>query len=127
MPVNTGVKRKLTEYSSRRREMSEPRISTYPAESKRDVPDMELETGVEMEPVRCPKCGRFLCYQAIVAGVVRIKCRKCKLWVTSEFLPDNALDIFENEAHNVGTEVEEDDRANSEPQDVPDRPVEITS
>jgi phage FluMu protein Com len=107
--------------------MPEPRVTTYSAESKRDVPDLELETGLEMEPVRCPKCGRFLCYQAIVAGYIRIKCRKCKLWVTTEYIPKSELDIFEKESYNEQAEVEEDDRAEGEPQDVPDRPEEIES
>jgi phage FluMu protein Com len=91
-----------------------PRITTYPAESKRDVPPLEMETGLEMEPVRCPQCGRFLGYQAIVAGAVRIKCRKCKMWVTAEFMPETDLDIFDSEVYN-GSEVEEDGRASSEP------------
>lgn len=93
--------------------MPEPRISTYPAESNRDVPPLELESGLEMEPVRCPKCGHFLCYHAIVVGTIRVKCRKCKLWVTSEFLPDNALDIFDQSAI-LESAVEEDDRTTGE-------------
>jgi phage FluMu protein Com len=106
--------------------MPEPIITTYPPESKRDVPDLEIDGGREMEQLRCPNCGRFLCYLAIVAGVIRIKCRKCKVWVTAEIIPDSELDIFEESSYN-GNEVEEDDRAEGEPQDVPDRLEEIES
>lgn len=68
--------------------MTEPIISTYPAESKRDVPDLEFgEYGLTMEPVRCPKCGRFLFYQAIVIGSARAKCKNCSLWITLDIIP----------------------------------------
>lgn len=93
--------------------MPEPLITTYPPESNRDVPNLELEGGREMEQLRCANCGRFLCYIAIVAGVVRIKCRKCKVWVTAEIIPDSTLDIFENGSYN-SKEVEEDVRTDSE-------------
>lgn len=104
--------------------MPEPNITTYTPESKRDVPDLEVEDGLDLEPVRCPNCGRFLGYQAIVAGIFRLKCRKCKLWITIETIPESTLDIFENGDYN-NNEVEEDDRAEGEPQEVHDRPIEI--
>lgn len=93
--------------------MSEPRITTYLALSKRDVPPLDVGVeGLEMTPVRCPKCGRFLCYQAIVVGAVRVKCRGCKIWVTLDIIPPD--DIIENE-------VEEVNRAEGEPQGDLDR------
>lgn len=91
---------------------TEPRVSIYPAENKRDVPPLEYETGLEMDVMRCPKCGRFLCYVAVVAGMIRIKCKKCKLWITSEYIPESALDIFEN-SDKIDS-VEEVDRSISE-------------
>jgi len=65
-----------------------PSISIYEARNKKDVPN--LEVGAEkilMEPMRCPKCGAFLCYQAVVIGAIRVKCRKCKIWCTLEIIP----------------------------------------
>jgi len=75
--------------------MVEPRVTTYPAVNNRDVPSLVMEDNLEMEPVRCPKCGRFLFYQAIVIGAARAKCKNCNLWVTLDIIPPP--DIIEEE------------------------------
>lgn len=36
---------------------------------------------VETLPFYCPGCGRFIGYQAIVWGSIRVKCPRCKQWV----------------------------------------------
>lgn len=45
---------------------------------------------VETQEIRCPKCGRFLGYQAVIWGLVKLKCSnsKCKEWVTIDIHPD---------------------------------------
>ena len=67
--------------------MQEPRVTTYPVVNSRDVPSLVMEDGLEMVAVRCPTCGRFLFYQAIVIGAARAKCKKCKQWVTLDIIP----------------------------------------
>jgi len=84
--------------------MAEARVTTHVAEDKMDVPSQFMEDGLEMEPFRCPKCGKFLCYQAIVIGAIRAKCKKCRRWITLDIIPppdileievsDNGLDII---------------------------------
>lgn len=56
--------------------------------SKREVEigDKQL---VETQEIHCAGCGRFLGYQAIVWGVVKIKCPTCKEWNTIDISPDN--------------------------------------
>ena len=44
--------------------------------------DSELHNIVQAQEMHCPHCGRFLGYQAIVWGMVKIKCSKCKEWTT---------------------------------------------
>jgi len=64
------------------------------------VPRLEAEdNGLQMEEVRCPKCGRFLAYQAIVIGALKIKCRNCKIWCTLDIIPPP--DIIEEEVEEV--------------------------
>lgn len=45
---------------------------------------------IPLQEIRCPGCGRFLGYQAIVWGVVKLKCTnsKCKQWVTLDVSPE---------------------------------------
>lgn len=45
---------------------------------------------VPAQELRCPGCGRFLGYYAIVWGIVRVKCTnsKCKEWVTIDISPE---------------------------------------
>jgi len=59
---------------------------------KNKVPRLQSEDeGFEMEEIRCPSCGRFLGYQAIVVGCLKIKCRNCKIWVTLEIIPPEVI------------------------------------
>jgi phage FluMu protein Com len=38
------------------------------------------ELAARMRPFRCSRCGRFLCKEAIVDGLVLVKCRSCKAY-----------------------------------------------
>ncbi len=59
---------------------------------KSKVPRLESEEdGIEMEEVRCPSCGRFLGYQAIIIGAIKLKCRNCKVWNTLEVIPPEII------------------------------------
>lgn len=53
--------------------------------------DIDKKTMVPAQDIRCPGCGRFLGYQAIVWGAVKIKCTnsKCKKWVTIDISPES--------------------------------------
>jgi len=45
---------------------------------------------VQTQEMHCVGCGRFLGFQAIVWGIVRIKCpnSKCKQWNTIDVRPE---------------------------------------
>lgn len=43
---------------------------------------------VQTQEIRCPGCGRFLGKQAIVWGLVQLKCPNCKQWITLDVRPD---------------------------------------
>jgi predicted Zn-ribbon and HTH transcriptional regulator len=59
---------------------------------KNKVPRIDVEdNGLEMQPMRCPNCGRFLAYQAIVIGAIKVKCRNCKVWVTLDIIPPDVI------------------------------------
>ena len=59
---------------------------------KNKVPRLKSEDeGLVMEEMRCPTCGRFLGYQAIVVGAIKIKCRNCKVWCTLELIPPEII------------------------------------
>lgn len=45
---------------------------------------------VQTQEMHCQACGRFLGYQAIMWGVVRIKC-KCKQWNTIDISPEHEV------------------------------------
>ncbi len=44
---------------------------------------------IPAQELRCPGCGRFLGYQAISWGAIKLKCpnSKCKKWVTLDISP----------------------------------------
>lgn len=46
---------------------------------------------VQTQEIRCAGCGRFLGFQAIIWGVVKIKCTNsdCKQWNTIDVRPDH--------------------------------------
>lgn len=52
--------------------------------------DIDENTMIPFQEVRCPNCGRFLGYQALVWGAIKIKCTnsKCKKWVTLDVSPN---------------------------------------
>jgi len=49
---------------------------------------------VEPTEMHCGACGRFLCYQQIVWGVIKIKCSnsKCKEWNTIDISPGHKVE-----------------------------------
>jgi len=57
------------------------------------TPERKLvrEQMVETQEIRCAGCGRFLGFQAIMWGVVKVKCSnsKCKEWNTIDIRPDH--------------------------------------
>jgi len=52
--------------------------------------DVGNEYIIPLEEIRCPGCGRFLGFQAIVWGALKIKCTnsKCKQWITLDVSPE---------------------------------------
>jgi len=38
--------------------------------------------------LHCIGCGRFLGYECVVVGVIKIKCKSCKEWTVIESLYD---------------------------------------
>lgn len=56
-----------------------------------EAPDLRTMTGnqmAELQEVHCAGCGRFLGKQAIIIGIVQIKCSRCKQWNTIDIMPD---------------------------------------
>lgn len=57
--------------------------------------DFALNMGRKMmipaQEIRCPGCGRFIGYQAIAWGAIKIKCTnsKCKKWITIDIAPES--------------------------------------
>lgn len=45
---------------------------------------------IPLQEIRCPGCGRFLGFQAIVWGAIKIKCTnsKCRQWLTLDISPE---------------------------------------
>ena len=57
----------------------------------REEGDFGLDMGnvfVPAQEMRCPGCGRFIGYQAIAWGAVKIKCPNCKEWLVYDVSPD---------------------------------------
>lgn len=46
---------------------------------------------VQEQEMHCQGCGRFLGYQAIVWGIIKIKCPNCKEWNTIDISPDHKI------------------------------------
>lgn len=42
----------------------------------------------ETQPLYCARCGAFFGYQAIMLGIIRLKCRRCKEWTIINISPD---------------------------------------
>lgn len=53
----------------------------------------EVEIGdnqmVIAQEMHCAGCGRFFGYQAIVWGIIKIKCPNCKEWNTIDITPED--------------------------------------
>lgn len=42
------------------------------------ITEMDLPSREEFRPVRCTRCGRMLCLEAMTDGALKIKCPRCK-------------------------------------------------
>ena len=54
--------------------------------------DFGLDMGkmiVPAQELRCPACTRFIGYQAIAWGAIKLKCPNCKEWLTYDVSPEN--------------------------------------
>jgi len=65
-------------------------VATKPSNEGDFALDMG-KTFIPAEELRCPGCKRFLGYQAIAWGAIKIKCSnsKCKQWVMLDVSPGN--------------------------------------
>jgi len=52
------------------------------------VEQIDRSQMVATQEIHCPGCGRFLGYQAILWGVVKIKCPRCKEFTTIDIRPE---------------------------------------
>ena len=43
---------------------------------------------VQTQQMHCVECGRFLGFQAIMWGIIKIKCPNCKAWHTIDVRPE---------------------------------------
>ncbi len=46
---------------------------------------------IQAQEMRCPGCGRFLGYQAILLGIIKLKCPNCKEWTTLDINPEHEI------------------------------------
>lgn len=55
--------------------------------------DIAQNQMVQTQEIRCSGCGRFLGFQAIVWGMIKIKCTnsKCKTWNTIDISPEHKI------------------------------------
>lgn len=44
---------------------------------------------INLKPIHCTRCGRFLGFEMIVVGVVQLKCPKCKDWTQISNIPED--------------------------------------
>ena len=66
------------------------RISKANKEAGQFALEVDDKSIIPLQEIRCPGCGRFLGYQAIVWGALKIKCTnsKCKQWLTLDISPE---------------------------------------
>ena len=62
-------------------------------EVKKGLVDTDEEIGLNQmvwtREIHCAGCGRYLGSEAIVWGIVKIKCHNCKKWNTIDISPEN--------------------------------------
>ncbi|MGQ9545935.1 MAG: zinc finger domain-containing protein [Dehalococcoidia bacterium] len=59
-------------------------------ETNHNEGDFGLDMGrmiIPAQEIRCGGCQRFLGYQAIAWGAIKIKCPNCKRWTTLDVSP----------------------------------------
>lgn len=51
--------------------------------------EIDKEYMIPFQEIHCPGCNRFLGYQAIAWGAIKLKCTnsKCKQWLTIDIAP----------------------------------------
>lgn len=59
------------------------------AKAKRGRQEIDQNKMVATQEMHCVQCGRFLGFQAILWGVVKIKCPNCKEWNTVDVRPEH--------------------------------------
>ena len=60
------------------------------ARAEKVIPEGQISPHqmVELQEMHCAGCGRFLGFQAILLGAIKIKCSNCKEWNTIDILPE---------------------------------------
>lgn len=58
--------------------------------SKKEAYEADKEL-YALQEFHCTACGRFIGYQAIIWGVIKIKCPRCKEWTIIDITPQNKL------------------------------------
>lgn len=58
---------------------------------KTPIPDISPNQMCQTQEIHCPECGRFIGFQGIVWGAVKLKCSnsKCGEWITLDINPEN--------------------------------------
>lgn len=73
--------------------MPEPKVKII-SKADKEAGQFALEVDdkniIPLQEIHCKGCGRFLGFQAIVWGAIKIKCTnsKCKAWNTLDISPD---------------------------------------
>lgn len=61
---------------------------TKPSQKERRGLDISTDQEIQTRELHCMNCGRFLGYQAIIWGSIKLKCPKCKEWVSLSITPE---------------------------------------
>lgn len=74
--------------------MPNPKVKRIPKadqEAGKFALEVDEKSWIPLQEIRCKGCGRFLGFQAIVWGVIKVKCTnsRCKAWNTIEVSPDH--------------------------------------
>jgi len=57
-------------------------VATRKETKRRKIPQGAKPEDIPLNAVHCSGCGKFLAYEAIMKGVLRVKFRKCRNWTT---------------------------------------------